>query len=636
MKYINCKTPKTKRISHSHGNIQFSKHISLKRRYNSHTIFHTISNSFLELNEPKTIIHDFNQFKFFEEKSYPNSENIKTNLQNFKLKEKLTSNKLIEKKNNYLDNSFDYEDKNKYFLSNFLTYLKEQEIHLERNKEKENQFEKIENLFQINNKEQSPINNNETKIISFYEKIQNNHKMNIESKLNEKKNNKTQKETINENMKKEQPHQHKIETKKMYININNNLNNNNYFNNIYNPIYQNSQIIYSPFSQNHNINYIPYNYINHQQQNNLYFTLQKLHNNHYNNQYQNKSKKFISINKIVNQNYNCLSDEELAQNARIIAKYQSGCRYLQMKIDEHPELVQSLFFPNILCYIQDLSCDQYGIFFIKKIICYLNEEQFLQLFAIILPVVLSIGKNKYGNKILQDLINYLKSDILISAFIKIIYPHIISFINDSYGVFIVEKLLNINSPLIQDIHKKISLNLIEIATNKNGCYFLRKYFETTSNINIESIIVNIEKVLNIIITDQYGNYIIQSILNFKNDYLKEKILNSIILNINFYSKQKFSSNVVEKCLDNDLVKNKIINEIMKEDNFKDLIFDKFGNYVIQKAISSVNDNTRIEMFKILIPLIPKLQKYTFGQKLLSKLILKYPNLSLYVLKFKTY
>ena len=34
MKYINCKTPKTKRISHSHGNIQFSKHISLKRRYN--------------------------------------------------------------------------------------------------------------------------------------------------------------------------------------------------------------------------------------------------------------------------------------------------------------------------------------------------------------------------------------------------------------------------------------------------------------------------------------------------------------------------------------------------------------------------------------------------------------------------
>ena len=203
-------------------------------------------------------------------------------------------------------------------------------------------------------------------------------------------------------------------------------------------------------------------------------------------------------------------------------------------------------------------------------------------------------------------------------------------------MFIVEKLLNINSPLIQDIHKKISLNLIEIATNKNGCYFLRKYFETTSNINIESIIVNIEKVLNIIITDQYGNYIIQSILNFKNDYLKEKILNSIILNINFYSKQKFSSNVVEKCLDNDLVKNKIINEIMKEDNFKDLIFDKFGNYVIQKAISSVNDNTRIEMFKILIPLIPKLQKYTFGQKLLSKLILKYPNLSLYVLKFKTY
>ena len=108
------------------------------------------------------------------------------------------------------------------------------------------------------------------------------------------------------------------------------------------------------------------------------------------------------------------------------------------------------------------------------------------------------------------------------------------------------------------------------------------------------------------------------------------------MNLNFYSKQKFSSNVVEICLENDLVKNTIINEIMKEGNFKDLIFDKYGNYVIQKAISSVDDNTRIKMFNILIPLIPKLKKYTFGQKLLSKLIFKYPNLSIYMLKFKTY
>ena len=113
MKYINCKTPKIKRISHSHGNIQFSKHISLKKRYNSHKNLHINLNSFLELSEPKNIIHDFNKFNFFEEKSYSNSENIKTNLQNVKSKEKSTSNKLSEKKNNHLDNSINYEDKNK-------------------------------------------------------------------------------------------------------------------------------------------------------------------------------------------------------------------------------------------------------------------------------------------------------------------------------------------------------------------------------------------------------------------------------------------------------------------------------------------------------------------------------------------
>ena len=621
MKYINCKTPKIKRISHSHGNIQFSKHISLKKRYNSHKNLHINLNSFLELSEPKNIIHDFNKFNFFEEKSYSNSENIKTNLQNVKSKEKSTSNKLSEKKNNHLDDSINYEDKNKYSLSNFLNYLKEQEIHLERNKEKKNQNEKIENIFQINNNEQNTINNNEENIISFYETIENNHKINIDSKLNEIKNNKTQKNSINENMKKEQLHQHKTEIKNIY---NNNLNHNNYYNNIYNPIYQNPQIFFSPFSQNNNINYIPYNFINQQQQNNLYFTLQNFNNNQYNNQFQNKSKKFISINKIINQNYNCLSDEELAQNARIIAKYQSGCRYLQMKIDEHPELVQSLFFPNILCYIHDLTCDQYSVFFIKKIICYLNEEKLLLLFAILLPYVSSIGINQYGTKILQYLIDYLKTEKLISGFIKIILPHIILFINDNNGVLIIEKLLSVNSPLIQNIHNIIFSNITEISTNKNGCFFLRKYFEIASKKNIENMIVNIEKYLNLIITDQYGNYIIQSIINLKNDYLKEKIVNIIILNINFYSKKKFSSNVVEKCLDNIFLKNKIVNEIMKNDNFKDLLLDKYGNYVIQKAINITDEMTRKKMFELLIPLIPKLKKCIFGQKFLSKLALKYP------------
>ena len=572
-----CQTPKNEKNSFSNSFFKKSKLDKLNRRYHSDSKFFSTKSLFEELYQNKEIhlFHDFSTYNFFEDNSHSNF-----NIPSCKNKENI-----IEKKNSNKESSF----------SNFITYLKEQESHFEKQKKKQNQSEILQNHYCINEN----IQNEEIiKEYNFHPSFFNN-KSYSNKREGKKRVNKTEIKNMN-----------------MINKNNNNLIQNNFF---YNPHYQNSQNFIQPYLNK--LNYIPYNYYNQNvyfpQQNYSYFS-----NNNYNKNY--KTKKFNPTNKIINQNYNNLSNEELAEYCHIISKYQSGCRYLQMKIDENPDLVENLFFPNILCYIHDLTCDQYSVFFIKKIICYLNEEKLLLLFAVLLSYVSSIGINQYGTKILQYLIDYLKTEKLISGFIKIILPHIILFINDNNGVLIIEKLLSVNSPLIQNIHNIIFSNITEISMNKNGCFFLRKYFEIASKKNIENMIVNIEKYLNLIITDQYGNYIIQSIINLKNDYLKEKIVNIIILNINFYSKKKFSSNVVEKCLDNIFLKNKIVNEIMKNDNFKDLLLDKYGNYVIQKAINITDEMTRKKMFELLIPLIPKLKKCIFGQKFLSKLALKYP------------
>ena len=90
--------------------------------------------------------------------------------------------------------------------------------------------------------------------------------------------------------------------------------------------------------------------------------------------------------------------------------------------------------------------------------------------------------------------------------------------------------------------------------------------------------------------DQYGNYVIQHLLqNRRGDKCKEiyETLKGRILEMSMH---KFASNVIERCLHFGTKEQKddIINEIIapkgenKHDPLVTLVKDKFGNYVIQK------------------------------------------------------
>ncbi len=262
---------------------------------------------------------------------------------------------------------------------------------------------------------------------------------------------------------------------------------------------------------------------------------------------------------------------------------------------------------------------------------YLHENKLLQLIAILFPVIQNVGTNIYGTRVLQDLIDYLKTEKLLLAFIKIIIPYISTFINDSNGVHIIYKLINVNNPIINKVHEEICNQIQVIGINRKGCSFLKKYFELMKLDKIEKIVKVIESNLMKIITDQYGNYLIQSIVLFDNEKLKENIINQIAENICFYSNQKFSSNVVEKCFEDNLTKDIVMKKILIEENFHTILLDNFGNYVVQKAISCSSEDIQDKFFKMLVPLIPQLQKLNFGQKLFSKLLIQYPKFSLYML-----
>lgn len=343
------------------------------------------------------------------------------------------------------------------------------------------------------------------------------------------------------------------------------------------------------------------------------------------------TKKNFSTNKIKKQNLNLLSNEELAKQAFSLAKYQNGCRYLQKRIENNHQLVPTLFFPNILGHIQELSNDQFGNYYIKIIIKYLPEEMIYKFIQLIHPSIPKIGTNQYGTKVIQHLIDFLNNEKNLKFFIEKTLPHIVILINDLNGIHIVQKLICIKNDYIQLIYNQIFANIQLIAVTRDGSNFIKKLLDFLDNNNLALLIKAIDSNLPTIITNQHGNYIIQNIINKDNLILKFNIIESIIKNIVSFSNQKFSSNVVERCFEVLEMKNKVIDEIIKNNNFEQILLNEYGNYVVQKALLKADLIKQNVMLKLLIPLVNKLQKQSFGQKLLSKLFILYPRLSIYIL-----
>ena len=198
---------------------------------------------------------------------------------------------------------------------------------------------------------------------------------------------------------------------------------------------------------------------------------------------------------------------ELIDKCFIFAKYQSGCRFLQDYLSENGNnytIIKS-FFEKILEHIKDLSNGQFSHYFVKKILLYLNEFQFQKLIKNLSPVIEDISTNQYGTKVIQDLI----------VMLNIINPYIKQLIIDLNGTQIIYKLIT-KSKNNTNIEKCICENIKEICLSKKGSNFLIKYFDYAEEKNVLNIKKNILVNLKDIITDQFGNYVIQNILLNKN------------------------------------------------------------------------------------------------------------------------
>lgn len=127
-----------------------------------------------------------------------------------------------------------------------------------------------------------------------------------------------------------------------------------------------------------------------------------------------------------------------------------------------------------------------------------------------------------------------------------------------------------------------------------------------------------------LVQDQYGNYVIQHILERGRAADKSLVIDKIRGQVLQLSKHKFASNVVEKCVDYGSKRDRqlLIEEVLqpRPDGTLPLVTmmkDQYANYVIQKMLDVVDDDQRELLVNKIKPHLQSLKKYTYGKHLIQ-------------------
>ncbi|CAI1984890.1 hypothetical protein SEUBUCD646_0G01010 [Saccharomyces eubayanus] len=242
-----------------------------------------------------------------------------------------------------------------------------------------------------------------------------------------------------------------------------------------------------------------------------------------------------------------------------LATDQFGCRFLQKKLETPSEsnMVRDLMYEQIKPFFLDLILDPFGNYLVQKLCDYLTSEQKTLLIQTIYPNVFQISINQYGTRSLQKIIDTVDNEVQIDLIIKgfsqefTSIEQVVTLINDLNGNHVIQKCIFKFSPskfgfIIDAIVEQN--NIITISTHKHGCCVLQKLLSVCTLQQIFKISVKIVQFLPGLINDQFGNYIIQFLLDIKelDFYLLAELFNRLSNELCQLSCLKFSSNVVEK------------------------------------------------------------------------------------------
>lgn len=172
--------------------------------------------------------------------------------------------------------------------------------------------------------------------------------------------------------------------------------------------------------------------------------------------------------------------------------------------------------------------------------------------------------------------------------------HVQALSKDPKGNYILQTYLKTfgPGPRIQFIVDRLCEHICQVCTNKVGCTVMCKCVENGSDEQRQQIVTLVARDIYEFVQDQFANYVVQDILSVCSEQLVSTVIHRLYGKVAPLCLQKFSSNVVEKCLEASAGKpefDQLYAEIVgSEKMLRKMLQDPYGNFVVQKLLDTSN------------------------------------------------
>ena len=369
-----------------------------------------------------------------------------------------------------------------------------------------------------------------------------------------------------------------------------------YYNNKqHNNLHYHNELFHQHLLQQHQFNQQQHNY-------QLHLSQQQHHNPFQNN---------VSLENQIFSEYECDLATKGGITEELFTKYKSSClrlirnqhtsRLSQIYLDNTPPQIIHKVFKVLLSFLPQLLLGIYSNYFCLKLYNTLSPfDQLLYIKAISFhfvdlcvdkistyPIQCIIENANHSKQQQELIIHSIQSSRLFELCLDVYGTHVIekvlTYFETSYTIYIVDFVLK---------------HFLFLANNANGVCVVKKIIHLFSMQN-KDILNKVQMLINenafVLIQNPYGNHALQSAIDIWNVDMLAYVFAMLKGKLTMLSSQKYSSNVIEKCIEksNEFLIMFIDEVISNEFSCLSMLLqNNYGNYVLQTTLRCCKDDNK--------------------------------------------
>jgi len=326
---------------------------------------------------------------------------------------------------------------------------------------------------------------------------------------------------------------------------------------------------------------------------------------------------------------------------------QNGSRFIQQRLEVADSAEKHMVMSEVLPSVRILRNDVFGNYVVQKLLEHGDAEIKALLRDTLIGEMLPLSLQMYGCRVIQKSLEALSDDDAIPLLAEF-HGNVITCIHDQNGNHVMQKCIevmsnkakkggsngSVYSKQIDFIIDDVMTNVEALSCHPYGCRVLQRMLEHCVDHQRTRVLDKVSSSHRMLLDDQYGNYVIQHVLQFGRNSDRDSILGIVVENgLLTMSRQKFASNVVEKLLKYGSAsqRNAIVREMLKPPQENDsengnssvvllMVRDAYANYVVQTTLDVVPEGAeRRDLLEELNKNAAQLRNYTFAKHIVAKL-----------------